>query len=173
MQSAFDTTFFSFLGLQVSTSTGVKSHYFNLHVMVPTAFILGSDEYHTQAGNAISLVCIIENVSCNSNFQWQNCILFSLSLQSLDPPQYVFWYHNGKIINYERVSRVSVQTDPGMYFPYTLVSREEIRTQFLFSGPKTHSRLIVSDVIKEDSGNYTCSAPNTVSSSIDVFVSPG
>jgi len=117
---------------QVSTTTGVKSHYFNLHVMVPTAFILGSDEYHTQAGNAISLVCIIEN--------------------SLDPPQYVFWYHNGKIINYERVSRVSVQTDPG---------------------PKTHSRLIVSDVIKEDSGNYTCSAPNTLSSSIDVFVSPG
>ena len=51
------------LFLQVSTSTGVKSHYFNLHVMVPTAFILGSDEYHTQAGNAISLVCIIENVS--------------------------------------------------------------------------------------------------------------
>lgn len=48
--------------LKVSTSTGVKSHYFNLHVMVPTAFILGSDEYHTQAGNAISLVCIIENV---------------------------------------------------------------------------------------------------------------
>ena len=57
--SAFDT----FLSMQVSTSTGVKSHYFNLHVMVPTAFILGSDEYHTQAGNAISLVCIIENVS--------------------------------------------------------------------------------------------------------------
>lgn len=58
--SAFDTFF---LSMQVSTSTGVKSHYFNLHVMVPTAFILGSDEYHTQAGNAISLVCIIENVS--------------------------------------------------------------------------------------------------------------
>ena len=48
---------------QVSTKTGVKSHYFNLHVVVPTAFILGNDEYHTQAGNAISLVCIIENVS--------------------------------------------------------------------------------------------------------------
>ena len=43
----------------------------------------------------------------------------------------------------------------------------------IFVGPKTHSRLIVSDVIKEDSGNYTCSAPNTLSSSIDVFVSPG
>ena len=41
----------------------MKLHYFNLHVLVPAAFILGSDEYHTQAGNAISLVCIIENVS--------------------------------------------------------------------------------------------------------------
>ena len=41
----------------------MKSHYFNLHVLVPTAFILGNDEYHTQAGNAISLVCNIENVT--------------------------------------------------------------------------------------------------------------
>ena len=49
--------------LQVSTETGPRSHYFNLHISVPTAFILGSDEYHTQAGTAISLVCIIENVS--------------------------------------------------------------------------------------------------------------
>lgn len=78
---------------QVSTKIGVKSHYFNLHVLVPAAFILGSDEYHTQAGNAISLVCIIEN--------------------SLDPPQYVFWYHNGNLINYDRVSRISIKTDPG------------------------------------------------------------
>ena len=43
--------------------------------MVPTAFILGSDEYHTQAGNAISLVCIIENVStvsfCSPDFYFQ------------------------------------------------------------------------------------------------------
>lgn len=76
----------------------------------------------------------------------------SFQFQSLDPPQYVFWHHNNKIINYERMNRVSVQTDPG---------------------PKTHSRLIINNVDKEDSGNYTCSAPNTEASSIDVFVSPG
>ena len=34
-------------------------------------------------------------------------------LQSLDPPQYVFWYHDGKLINYDRVSRISIKTDPG------------------------------------------------------------
>ena len=60
----------------------------------------------------------------------------------------------------------------------TLISIVDEFTHCLFFsffcvGPKTHSRLIVSDVIKEDSGNYTCSAPNTLSSSIDVFVSPG
>ena len=54
-------------------------------------------------------------------------------------------------------------------YMYTYISQKSI----YFTGPKTHSRLIVSDVIKEDSGNYTCSAPSTVSSSIDVFVSPG
>ena len=40
-------------------------------------------------------------------------------------------------------------------------------------GPKTHSRMIINNVIKEDSGKYSCSAPNTEQSSIDVFVSPG
>lgn len=46
-------------------------------------------------------------------FQILKKITNDLHFQSLDPPQYVLWYHNGKIINYERVSRVSVQTDPG------------------------------------------------------------
>ena len=53
------------------------------------------------------------------------------------------------------------------------ISQNNSTYSIYFTGPKTHSRLIVSDVIKEDSGNYTCSAPSTVSSSIDVFVSPG
>ncbi len=78
---------------QVSTRTGVKAHVFNLKVVVPAAFILGGDEYHTQAGNAISLVCIVEN--------------------GLEPPNYVFWYRDGKLINYERSTRISIKTDPG------------------------------------------------------------
>jgi len=49
--------------LQVATGGGTISHYFNLHVVVPSAFILGSGEYHIGEGSTISLVCIIENVS--------------------------------------------------------------------------------------------------------------
>nr|CAD7603171.1 unnamed protein product [Timema genevievae] len=45
----------------VATGSGTISHYFNLHVVVPSAFILGSGEYHIGEGSTISLVCIIEN----------------------------------------------------------------------------------------------------------------
>ena len=48
---------------QVSTSTGSVSHYYNLGIIVPRAYILGADEYYAMAGGDISLVCIIEDVS--------------------------------------------------------------------------------------------------------------
>ncbi|XP_054279125.1 uncharacterized protein LOC128997510 [Macrosteles quadrilineatus] len=116
---------------QVGTKFGILSHYYNLHVIVPTAFILGSGEYHIGEGSTISLVCIIEN--------------------SPTPPQYVFWYHNDKMVNYDSVrGGVTVDTEPG---------------------PKTHSRLIVNKATPADTGNYTCRAPNTDPDTIYVFVS--
>ncbi|XP_054278455.1 hemicentin-1-like isoform X2 [Macrosteles quadrilineatus] len=118
---------------QVGTKFGILSHYYNLHVIVPTAFILGSGEYHIGEGSTISLVCIIEN--------------------SPTPPQYVFWYHNDKMVNYDSVrGGVTVDTEPG---------------------PKTHSRLIVNKATPADTGNYTCRAPNTDPDTIYVFVSKG
>ncbi|XP_066998467.2 lachesin isoform X2 [Anabrus simplex] len=116
---------------QVAAGAGTISHYFNLHVVVPAAFILGSGEYHIGEGSTISLVCIIEN--------------------SPSPPQYVFWYHNENMINYD-TSRggVTVSTEPG---------------------PKTHSRLIINHATRGDSGNYTCRASNTEADTIHVFVS--
>ncbi|KAK3919043.1 Hemicentin-1, partial [Frankliniella fusca] len=115
----------------VATGQGKISHYFNLHVMVPTAFILGSGEYHIGEGSTISLVCIIENSST--------------------PPQYVMWYHNGRMINYDTVrGGVTVSTEPG---------------------PKTHSRLVVASATHGDSGNYTCRASNTEEHTVYVSVS--
>lgn len=48
---------------QVSTTTGIISHFVNLQVVVPEAFILGSSELHVDMGSTINLVCIIEKVS--------------------------------------------------------------------------------------------------------------
>jgi Immunoglobulin domain len=74
-------------------------------------------------------------------------------LQSPSPPQYVFWYHNERMINYD-TSRggVTVSTEPG---------------------PKTHSRLIINSATLTDSGNYSCRASNTDPDFIQVFVSKG
>lgn len=44
--------------------TGIASHYFNLEVIVPTARILGTEDYHVGKGSTINLICVIENVSC-------------------------------------------------------------------------------------------------------------
>lgn len=77
-------------------------------------------------------------------------------LQSPIPPQYVMWYHNDKMINYEESdenSRVQVITEPG--------------------GEKTHSRLVVTEATSHHSGNYTCRASNTEPDSVHVFVSTG
>ncbi|CAB0012162.1 unnamed protein product [Nesidiocoris tenuis] len=46
---------------QVATGKGTLSHFFNLSVLAPTAYILGTGEYHIGQGSTISLVCIIEN----------------------------------------------------------------------------------------------------------------
>ncbi len=39
--------------------------------------------------------------------------------------------------------------------------------------PRTQSKLTILDATEADSGNYTCSAPNTLPASILVFVSEG
>ncbi|XP_070501957.1 lachesin-like [Chironomus tepperi] len=70
------------------------------------------------------------------------------------PPQYVYWQRNNHMINYDDSRRdISIETTPGQ--------------------PRTQSRLIIREPQIADSGNYTCSAPNTEPASIYVFVSKG
>ncbi|XP_075981519.1 protein amalgam-like [Anticarsia gemmatalis] len=117
---------------QVSTGSGTLSRLVHLHIAVPEAFILGADEHHVDAGSTINLVCIIE--------------------KSPVPPQYVFWYHNARMINYDVSRGVSVLTEPG---------------------PKTQSALAIRAAGPQHSGNYTCAAANTEPAHIYVYVSEG
>ncbi|CAH2235326.1 jg5896 [Pararge aegeria aegeria] len=79
--------------------------------------------------------------------------LYAHFLRSPTPPQYVFWYHNDRMINYDATrGGITVETEPGA---------------------RTQSRLTVRGATLKDSGNYTCSASNTEPASIHVFVSEG
>ncbi|XP_039759356.1 zwei Ig domain protein zig-8-like [Pararge aegeria] len=117
---------------QVSLGSGTLSRLVHLHIVVPEAFILGADEYHVDAGSTINLVCIIE--------------------KSPVPPQYVFWYHNARMINYDATRGVSVATAPGA---------------------RTQSALRIRGAAPAHSGNYSCRAANTEPAHIYVYVSEG
>ena len=65
--------------MQVSTSTGSLSHYYNLAIIVPRAYILGADEYYAMAGGDISLVCIIEDVRADLQAMLDD-VVFNLNL---------------------------------------------------------------------------------------------
>lgn len=72
--------------------------------------------------------------------------------QSPKPPEYIFWYHNERMINYGSSREVTVHTEPGS---------------------KTHSRLTIRDAQLSDSGNYTCKTAHAEPASTLVYVSQG
>jgi len=115
---------------QVTTEEGIRSHRVELKVETPEAFILAEDEYHIERGSSLSLVCIIEKAT--------------------EPPQYVFWYHNARMINFDSERGIAVTTTPGR---------------------RTHSQLYIQKAEVADSGNYTCAPSNSLPASIQVFVS--
>ena len=79
---------------QVTLANGkVKSRSVHLDVVTPEAIILSTDEYRIEKGALISLVCILEN--------------------ALLPPEYVFWYQNERMINYDTARGVTVTTMQG------------------------------------------------------------
>ncbi|XP_048518012.1 neuronal growth regulator 1 [Dendroctonus ponderosae] len=121
---------------QISSGQSLISHYVNLDIVVPEATIQGSasGEHHVDVGSIIDLICIIDN--------------------SPTPPQYVFWYHNDKMINYDN-------------------ARGGITVETALGPPRAHSRLTIQNTKQADSGNYTCSASNTEPASIHVFISKG
>ena len=76
-----------------------------------------------------------------------------LCLQTLEPPQYVYWYHNDKIINYDtKRTRVSFDLGESKQIP----EKKNKLTKIGENTKKTSSRLVIEKIQKSDSGNYTC-----------------
>lgn len=53
---------------QVSRSTGILSHFVNLNIVIPEAFIVGSGEHHVDVGSIINLVCMIDKVRLHRDY---------------------------------------------------------------------------------------------------------
>ncbi|XP_044735150.1 matrix-remodeling-associated protein 5-like [Chrysoperla carnea] len=110
---------------QVSTHPPT-SIFINLIVTEATAEILGSPDLHIKSGSTLKLVCTLR--------------------QSTEPPVYVFWYHEDRMINYDSAHGVSVHSD------------------------KSSSVLTIKEAEKSDNGNYTCMPSNAKPASIHVHV---
>ena len=73
---------------------------------------MGEPDKHVRSGSTFELVCVLRD--------------------STEPPVYVFWYHNDRMINYDNERGVVVSSDV------------------------EKSILTIQEAQKSDSGNYTC-----------------
>lgn len=79
--------------------------------------------------------------------------IFSSMIQSPIPPEFVFWYHNDRLLNFDPSrAGVSVETE---------------------HGSRTLSQLKMTNALETDTGNYTCRASNGQPASIYVQVWSG
>ena len=100
-------------------------------VVYPEAYIKGGEEYHVDEGSPISLTCVLDSTP--------------------SPPQYIFWYHNDRMVNYHVERGVKVET-------YTTTHQT------------TESKLSFSNAGARDEGNYTCSPSNSVPATVQLYV---
>ncbi|XP_063841782.1 hemicentin-2-like [Scylla paramamosain] len=112
---------------QVST-TPPLSHFISPHQ--PHTHILGGPDMHINTGSTINLTCLVE--------------------YSPEPPDFVYWNHNNKIISYDS-SRGGV-------------------TVILEKGDLTTSSLLIQKARPSDSGRYDCNPSNADSANITVHV---
>ncbi|XP_071532374.1 zwei Ig domain protein zig-8-like [Panulirus ornatus] len=117
---------------QVSTKP-VRSYVVRLNVFAPQAEIVGAPDIHVDMGSTVNLTCVITH--------------------SPEPPAYIFWYHNGKVMSFESPrGGITVVTE---------------------RGNTTSGYLLIQDALTSDTGNYTCDPSNTDATSVRVHVLNG
>lgn len=128
--------------IQAATASGVKTLTSWLWVNKPSASILGSREKHVNLGASVTIVCELRD--------------------SLVTPQFVFWYHNLSMINFQ----------PGVRVETRLVGQDK---DSLWVAPPntTVSRLTISQTRLDHAGNYTCAPQNMVQDTIRLSISKG
>ncbi|KAA0202925.1 hypothetical protein HAZT_HAZT001158 [Hyalella azteca] len=117
---------------QVST-TPPTSHFIGLNVVEPQTKILGGPDLHINKGSTINLTCVIQF--------------------SPEPPDFIIWNHNGKIIGYDS-PRGGV-------------------TVIIEKGDETVCTLLIQRARDTDSGRYDCQPSNAAPAKTTVHVLNG
>ncbi|XP_045107945.1 zwei Ig domain protein zig-8-like isoform X2 [Portunus trituberculatus] len=117
---------------QIST-TPPMSHFVHLSVVEPETVIHGEPDVYINTGSRLALTCSVKF--------------------SPEPPAFIFWYHEDKLVSYDRSRNGVVVT--------------------IERGPVTTSRLLVQLVKPRHSGRYTCSPANSKPQSVTVHVIAG
>ncbi|XP_071513825.1 lachesin-like [Panulirus ornatus] len=114
---------------QVSTTPPIR-HSIHLSVVEPETVIEGGPDVHIDTGSRLALTCSVR--------------------YSPEPPAFIFWYHNDKLVSYDRTrGGVVVSTEKGLV---------------------TTSRLLVQFAKPRHSGVYTCAPANSRPRSVTVHV---
>merc|ERR1712228_584106 len=112
------------------SSTPVISHLVYLNIAEPFTEILGGPDIYLEEGFTMNLTCLVRD--------------------SPEPPQYIFWYHNGQPISYSSI-------------------RGGI-SQITEKGDITASFLLVQRARVTDSGDYACHSSVGKSAKVSVHV---
>ncbi|XP_055549366.1 uncharacterized protein LOC129732484 [Wyeomyia smithii] len=115
---------------QVSTHPPT-SIFIQLDVVEAKAEIFGPSEKYLKPGSTLRLTCRV--------------------VKSNEPPLYIFWYHNNRMINYDVHRGVNVSTEADNRF----------------------SELVISHTNTLNSGNYSCVSNNAVAASTLVHILNG
>lgn len=102
----------------------MKTNELFLFVAEASAEIMGSPDLHVRAGSLLRLVCTLRH--------------------STEPPEYVFWYHEQRMINH----------DPGVSV----------------TADRASSVLQLEEADTSHNGNYTCYPSNAIPAYINVHV---
>lgn len=101
-----------------------------VHVYDPKVVIPGPPDIYLKSGSTIKLSCVIS--------------------PHAEPPEFIFWYHENRVINYYSTSTAEVSMETAKY--------------------TTIAKLSVLNAQLSNSGNYTCSPTNVDSRSVMVHV---
>ncbi|CAB4059215.1 unnamed protein product [Lepeophtheirus salmonis] len=127
-----------------------------LRILDSHAVIPGNQERHVKARSRLLLRCFIE--------------------KSSGPPSFIYWYHNGNVMNYSDRQGVTIRTlsesESTLPSPSLRSSSSASRKRNLKRKRNNHpaSVLTINRVTAKDSGNYTCSPSNAKNHTVQVHI---